>query len=262
MKNLLILGCGWLGEELARDFKTKGWQVWVTTRSEEKYHRFLNDGISAIIHDYDHQERLDLPVEVHFDVILNSIPASQKNSVDEIQTRFNRVFNSLSAISYDQHIFLSSIGVYPNLTGIYEESYSDERLMSPTIRVAELTMITLPYTSIFRLGGLFGKNRIFAKYFQDKIVEIGDQLANFVHLEDIIEIFDQFINNKNTTGYYNIVCPEHPQKKEVILASAQKYIFSYPQGFKPQNSFQKLVSSNKIIELLNYTFKYSSPIDF
>ena len=262
MKNLLILGCGWLGEAIAQDLKVKGWQVWVTTRNIEKYHRLTDDGIFAIIHDFDQQQTLGLPVEVHFDAVLNSIPASQKNSLTEIECRFANVFDALSAISFNQHIFLSSVGVYPNLTGIYQESYSDELLMSPKLRKAELMMNNLPYTAIFRLGGLFGKNRIFAKYFQGKIVEIGDQLANFAHIEDIVEIFDQFVTHKKPAGYYNIVCPDHPQKKEVILASAKKYFFSYPLGFNPKNSFQKEVSAHKIIELLNYKFKYSSPIDF
>src|SRR5690606_39086888 len=130
MKNLLILGCGWLGEELAQYYKVKGWQVWVTVRNIDKYHRLKDDGIFALIHDFDQQQDLDLPVEVHFDAVLNSIPASQKNSLMEIQNRFSNVFNSLSAISYNQHVFLSSVGVYPNLTGIYEESYADESLMS------------------------------------------------------------------------------------------------------------------------------------
>jgi nucleoside-diphosphate-sugar epimerase len=53
MKNLLILGCGWVGEELAYQLKGKGWNVWVTTTTPEKYHRLKNDGIFAYIHDFD-----------------------------------------------------------------------------------------------------------------------------------------------------------------------------------------------------------------
>ncbi|MGH2624029.1 MAG: hypothetical protein ACRDE7_10205, partial [Sphingobacterium sp.] len=72
----------------------------------------------------------------------------------------------------------------------------------------------------------------------------------------------QFISNPQPRGCYNIVCPNHPPKKEVIQASAKKYFFNYPLAYKPKNSFQKRVRGKKITELLKYKFKYSSPIDF
>src|SRR5690606_41767941 len=90
-------------------------------------------------------------------------------------------------------------------------------------------MQSLPATSVFRLGGLFGKQRIFAKYFQDKIVTTGDQPANFIHLDDVLGLIDGAIQQKIQNGIYNLVCPEHPLKKDVIMKSAEKYILSYPE---------------------------------
>lgn len=262
MKNLLILGCGWVGEELARQLKKKGWNLWVTTRTEEKYHRLQGDGIFAFIHDFDRDLNLDLPVDVSFDAIVNSIPATQRNTEAEIEHRFSHVFNVLCSLNYKKHIFLSSVGVYPDQDGNFDESFVDEELMSPKLRMAEKKMMSLPYSSTFRLGGLFGKERILAKYFQDKVVSIGDQPSNFIHLDDVVGIIEQSLEINLPTGYYNLVAPEHPSKKEVILKSAQKYMFGYPSSFEPANSVQKVVNSDKIINLLNYEFKYPSPLDF
>jgi len=262
MKNLLILGCGWLGEELARKLMKKGWNLWVTTTNEEKYHRLHNDGVFTFIHDFDRDLYLDLPVDIAFDVVLNSIPATKKNTVVEIEHRFLQVFQTLCSINYKKHIFLSSVGVYPDLDETFYETYNQEGLMSEKLRIAEKKMISLPYSSVFRLGGLFGKNRIFGKYFQDKIVTIGDQPSNFIHLDDVIQILEQSFELNLESGYYNLVSPEHPDKKEVIMSSARKYMYSYPSSFEPDNSFQKIVNADKIVKLLNYQFKYPSPLDF
>ena len=262
MKNLLILGCGWVGEELAHQLKRKGWNVWVTTTTEEKYHRLKNDGIFAYIHNFDRDLDVDLPIDVSFDAVVNSIPATQRNSEGEIEHRFSYVFRTLCSINYKQHIFLSSVGVYPDLDDTFFESYADEEQMSPKLRLAETKMMSLPATSTFRLGGLFGKNRVFGKYFQDKVVSIGDQPANFIHLDDVVGIIEKAIETKLQIGYYNLVAPEHPSKKDVILKSAQKYMYSYPTSFEPSHSFQKIVNGDKISKLLNYEFKYPSPLDF
>ena len=39
-------------------------------------------------------------------------------------------------------------------------------------------------------------------------------------------------------------------------------MFEYPSSFEPQASFQKRVSGKKLTDLLDYTFKYPSPLDF
>lgn len=262
MKQLLILGCGWVGEELARRYQSKGWQIWATTTQEEKYHRLKSDGIFAYIHNFDEEGTLDLPLEARFDAVITSVPASQKNELEVLEARFSRIFQSLCSIAYDQHYFLSSVGVYPDLDADFDEHYPDEVALNPKLRLAEKKMLSLPATSVFRLGGLFGKQRIFAKYFQGKVVSGGDQPANFVHLDDVLGMLEGSIARYIPSGIYNVVCPEHPRKKEVILKSAEKYMFEYPSSFEPQDSFQKRVSGKKLTDLLDYTFKYPSPLDF
>ena len=262
MKNLLILGCGWVGEELAQQYLKKGWQVWATTTSQEKYHRLIGDGIFAYTHNFDTDLNLDLPVDITFDAVVTSIPATQRQTIEEIRHRFYHVFNVLSAINYSKHIYLSSVGVYPDEDGVFDETYANEDRMNAKLRLAEKQMMSLPYTLTFRLGGLFGKKRIFGKYFENKVVTTGDQPANFVHLDDVVSLLSLAIAGDIPVGYYNVVAPEHPSKKEVILKSAEKYMYDYPSAFTPQDSFQKIVRGEKLATLFNYAFKYPSPLDF
>ncbi len=262
MKKALILGCGWLAEDLAYTLKNKNWEIWATTTTPEKYHRLKNDGISIYLHDFDQNENLAIQEFPFFDLLIISVPASQKNSLEQIDYRFQHIAQFIQQLSYTKAIFFSSIGIYPDLDREFREDPDPTYELSPKLYLAENKLSHLPNLSIFRLGGLFGKKRIFAKYFQQRICTTGDQPANFIHIEDVIGLIESFIPNTSKPDIYNLVAPEHPSKRAVIEASALKYQLDLPTSFEPQNSFQKIVLGDKIIKLLNYTFKYPSPLDF
>lgn len=261
-RNILVLGCGWVGEELVKRHVRLGDRIWATTTNEEKRRRLLDDGVEAITHDFDAEQELLISHQVHFDFVVVSVPATRRLSVEEVKQRFGRIREALSGLDYGKMLFLSSVGIYPDLTGRYDESYSERSLMDANLYAAEIRLQKLPNTIVFRLGGLFGKDRIFAKYFQNRVCQTGEQLANFVHLDDVLNLMEKVSNIDIPLGVYNVVAPVHPTKKEVILASAKRYHFDVPSRFESKNDFKKYVTSEKIINLLNYDFKYPSPLGF
>lgn len=262
MKKILILGCGWVGEEFAHLQLKNNWQVWATSTNEEKYHRLKADGIFAYIHDFDQETDLNEVELPAFDAVLCSIPATQKNSLEQLEARFNRVKAYLEKVNYAKLIFLSSIGIFPDEDGVFDEDFNDAARMSPKLKLAEDIMGLLPNSYIFRLAGLFGKQRIFAKYFQGRVCTTGDQPANFVHLDDVRQLLSLSMEHDLPESVYHVVAPEHPLKKEVILASAKKYQLELPAAFDPQDSFQKLVLGDRLSRIFNYRFKYPSPLEF
>lgn len=256
---VLILGCGWVGESFAEHMQAKGAELWVTCRTPEKVKDFKDRGYHACLLDFDEQdEGMDLPLE--FDFVLNSVPATAKYSVDVLENRFRNLKKLLHHISYRKHIFLSSIGVYPDCDAVMDENYTQH--LNPRLRDAEVLLSNLPNTLIYRLGGLFGKNRIFAKYFSNKVCSTGAQLANFVHVDDVLKLLDLGFTHLDGGEIYNIVCPQHPTKEDVVCASAAKYGYDLPSAFEPADSFQKKVLSTKISTALSYSFIYPSPLDF
>lgn len=263
VNTLLILGCGWVGMEVANRYSQQGVEVWATTTDEQKRKRLAGQGINAIRHDFDDPGLLVIPNIDEFSTIIVSVPASRRHTRRQIEERFTRISASLLKFKYGRLVFLSSVGIYPDVTGYYDEGYDQFDRMDINLLDAEYCMRSLPNASVFRLGGLFGKDRIFAKYFQNRVCETGEQNTNFIHLDDVMQIIDQFVGASDVNcGVYNLVAPQHPTKKEVILASARKYGFEQPAGFTTANLFRKIVSSEKIIQLLNYKFKYPSPLEF
>nr|WP_235891123.1 GDP-L-fucose synthase [Sphingobacterium lumbrici] len=197
-----------------------------------------------------------------FDYILTSVPASSKNTIETVSHRFDNILSFIRLLQYRKHIFLSSIGIYPDIEGRVDEHFNDQEALNPLLALAEEKMTSLSRTIVFRLGGLFGKNRIFAKYFAGKICTTGEQPANFVHLQDVIQLIFLAFSTDLEHGLFNIVCPEHPSKEEVIIASAAKYGYELPISFEPGQTTQKIVSSDRVIQTLDYTFLYPSPLNF
>lgn len=261
-KRLLILGCGWVGEAFAFYCRDQGIEVWASTTNRDKCRRLQNDGISSFIQDFDLEESVEGAVPTYFDFVLTSVPATKKNTIELLTKRFQQVHKFLDHLTYGNHIFLSSVGIYPDLDQVFDESYGDVMQLDPKLLLAEDIMRTLPHTHVFRLGGLFGKNRIFAKYFENKVCSTGYQLANFVHIEDVVRLL--FLDFAQPAAYdlFNVVAPEHPLKKDVIIASGVKYGFAPPLDFDPQEPQLKLVSSKRIARVFDYTFLYPSPLYF
>lgn len=260
---ILILGCGWLAESFAIHMKHQGHEVWASTTTSEKYHRLKADGIFSFILDFDYENfpaQVVLPTQ--FDFVLNSIPASQKNSVAILENRFSNIKSFYAHMTWKKQVFLSSIGIYPDKDGVFDESYADITELSSKLLLAEASMLGLADTIIYRLAGLFGKNRVFAKYFAERICTTGEQPANFVHIDDVIRLLEAASCNALKYTVYNIVAPLHPKKKDVILASAKKYGYALPVAFEAADATQKIVSGRLLLEELDYQFVLPDPLQF
>lgn len=260
--NILILGCGWVGEEFGRMMLRKGVEVTVTTTTPEKMQALSALGFNVYLANFDQAAVSEIKLTEKYDAVLNSIPASKRMSESAVRDRFFRVQKWLSGIPYQKHIYLSSIGIYPNKDGQYDEDFADAEELHPALKIAEDMMSSLPDTTIFRLGGLFGKQRILAKYFQDKVCANGGQPANFIHLDDVVELICMGFEQDLQHHLYNAVAPEHPKKEEVIRQSAEKYGFRLPTDFTNTNNYQKIVSGQRLAHELGYKFKFPSPLDF
>jgi len=251
-----------VGQSAAAKWLGDGHEVWASTTTLEKYHRLQDDGIFAFQYDFDTH---DLPVEsmpTVFDFILVSIPATNRHTVEVLRARFERVHTFLNRLQYQKLIFLSSIGIYPDISAYIDEYRLNEDSLHGKLKLAEQSIGQMERVHIFRLGGLFGKNRIFAKYFENKICSTGGQPANFVHVDDVTTLLELAFRSDLQHPIYNVVAPEHPLKKDVILAAAAKYNMALPSSFEDVDSFQKIVLGDLLQNELNYSFKFPSPLGF
>ena len=258
-----IAGCGWVCTRLAARLMDSGHRVWATCTSESKARQLEKSGISAMVVDFD-QPDVDVKLErTTFDVAVISIPITRKDTMEVVRQRFGRLSTFLNNLSIHQSFFFGSVGIYPAVSGtITESTFPDEQLDQLLLMGEQTLRSVYPDLNVLRLGGLFGYDRVMAKYFEGKVCSIGYQTANFVHVDDICNIVTTMVDAGSQRKTYNVVAPEHPLKKDVIAASAAKHGYGMPISFTDAEQMVKMVSPARLIEELTYTFAYPSPLGF
>ncbi len=119
--------------------------------------------------------------------------------------------------------------------------------------------------TVVRLGGLVGGDRIIVNTIIDKEIQVNAKdPVNFVHLTDVINSIAQIIDQDYWGEVLNVVSPEHPCKKEVyelwsvIKEVPGELLYSDEQNAK----INKTISSAKLIEDLDFEFRFKNPLDF
>ncbi len=262
--NALILGCGWVGTHLAARLVGNGYRVWATCTSPEKARRLAQmDGVSAYVADFDGVGQYATLGREMFDLLVVSVPVRRKDSIDAIRHRFAGLQHFLRRISFRQSFFFGSVGIYPKIDGILAENTLGDEDLEPRLLLGE-TMLRAehPGLNVLRLGGLFGYDRIMAKYFVDKVCQIGQQPANSIHVMDVIGVILTMVERGMHGKTYNVVCPEHPLKQAVIEVSAAKHGYGLPIAFAEGDRTAKVVSPARLQNELDYRFRYPSPLQF
>lgn len=260
----LIVGCGWVGTYVASRMISDGHSVWATCTSSEKALRLMDMGcLDAHVVDFA-EDGSDVRLDnEEFDLLIVSVPVRRKDSMDVIKHRFAGLQNFLRRLSFRQSFYFSSVGIYPRISAtITEDTFSDEDLDTKLLTAEAMLRADYPELNILRLGGLFGFDRIMARYFVDKVCQIGYQTANSVHVVDIFGIIWAMVKQGAQGKTYNVVCPEHPLKKEVIEVSAAKYGYGLPMAYTDSDRTAKIVSSSRLVAELAYRFVYPSPLRF
>lgn len=261
--DILIVGCGWVGTHIATELVGAGHRVWATCTSSEKAQRLEALGLMAMVADFDREEKPTPLAQEVFDVAIISIPIRRKDNAEMVQRRFTRLVDFLGGLSFNQSFFFGSVGIYPKVSATFTESSVPDTELEPKLLSGELALRTAyPNLNVLRLGGLFGFDRVMAKYFAGKVCEIGYQTANSVHVVDVHGIAAAMMAAGSQGKTYNVVCPEHPLKKDVIAASAAKYGYGMPTAFSATDKTAKVVSPARLIADLGYRFTYRSPLEF
>ena len=257
--HISILGGGWIGVPLAETLVAKGYSVQMSQSSQSsliqnKEIRLLSWRAEPHMSDQSWQPMLDA------DILIWTIPPRRKEYGDtfylEIITDFIRLANKRK---YQKIIFLSSTSVYKSVHGVVDEqSEVEDNMMSQAEKI--FMELQSPWL-ILRLGGLMGGNRFVAKYYSGKTIPAANHPVNYVHRVDVLEIIFQSLF-PSIIGIYNVVAPFHPIKSELVFKECEMRNLPKPQGSIEDAEPAKIVSSDKIIGALKYTFQYPDPLWF
>ncbi|WP_353129467.1 GDP-L-fucose synthase [Parapedobacter pyrenivorans] len=261
--DILIVGCGWVGTYVAAEMLGAGHRIWATCTSPDKAGQLRKMGLHSLVADFDHKGPIPRFEQEVFDVAIISVPIKRKDHIDVASHRFTKLLTFLAGITFRQSFFFGSVGIYPKVSAtIAEDTFSDKVLDDKLLMGESKLRTAYSNLNVLRLGGLFGLDRIMAKYFAGKICDIGYQTANSVHVVDVYGVIRAMIAQESQGKTYNLVCPEHPLKKDVIEASAAAYGYDLPLGYSETDKTAKVVSPERLISDLAYRFSYPSPLQF
>lgn len=262
-----ILGCGWLGLPLGKFLISKGFSVKGSVTDTNKFEILSDAGISP--YRIVLNETVAIVVDQTFfdcEVLIISIPPRRTSHIERIfPAKIAQLIPFILESGLSKVLFISSTSVYPDKNQLAEEDDTlvPDKDSGRALLLAEnlLNNLTDFQTTVLRFGGLIGADRNPARFLQKSTVPVPNSPVNLIHQDDCIGIISAIIEQDLWGETLNACSPEHPLKKDFYSRAAQ--ISGLPEPLisdKPEA--YKIVDSSKLMRLLNYRFKYPSPIDY
>jgi nucleoside-diphosphate-sugar epimerase len=266
-KIVSILGCGWLGTPLGVHLRRAGYTVKGSVTSVEKFDLLRHSGIKPTqLVVTESALKISDPEFFDTDVLIISIPPRRIEGIERIfPAQIDQIINSVLNYKIEKVIFISSTSVYPEIKQLARETdqFSPDKESGTALLRAEnlLKNVSDFKTTIIRFGGLIGADRNPARFLQKSGTPIANVPVNLIHLDDCIGIIAAVLERDYWNEILNACCPEHPLKREFYGEAAKISGLPIPQ-FSDDDSNFKIVDSSKLIQQLNYNFKYRSPSDY
>jgi nucleoside-diphosphate-sugar epimerase len=262
MKNISVLGCGWLGFPLAKALLEKGFRVNGSTTSADKIailekfgiHPFVitleTDRISGAIEDFLQGSTIliiDIPPKLR--------GANKENFVSKIEALIPFVEKS----TIEKVLFISSTSVY----GDANDQVTEETALNPDseggkqLAIVEGVLHNNSHftTTVLRFGGLIGEDRNPIKFLAGKEnLDNPDSPINLIHQTDCIGIILKIIEKNSWGETYNAVSPSHPSREVYYTQKAVELNLVPPKFNHDKPSVGKTILGDKLVKNLDYTF--------
>jgi len=262
-----ILGCGWLGLPLAKNFIAGGFLVKGSVTSSEKLDLLHNSGVlSYQVMLAENSIAVSDSGFFDCDVLIIAIPPRRVNDIERIfPAQIEHLIPEISRSGIEKVIFISSTSVYPeNLqTAQEDDKLPPEKSSGKAIVLAENLLLRQKAfrTTVLRFGGLIGADRNPARFLLKAEHAIANAPVNLIHLDDCIAIIHAIVEKECWGEIFNACCPEHPFKLDFYGKAAEISGLPVPKISHNPETY-KIVDSSKLLRILGYQFKYPSPMDY
>ncbi len=266
-KTISILGCGWLGTAVGKKLLRGGIKVKGSTSSVQSQNKLETSGINTFFIKVKPKSlEIDYNSFFNTDVLMVSFPPTRTACVEELYPqKIKQVIRKVEEMNIKKVLFISSTSVYESTNKEVKEGNegNPEKGSGKALLTAEELFRKSDrfQTTILRFGGLIGANRNPARFLAGKTGVSGSQPINLIHRDDCVGIIETILEKNIWGETFNAASPEHPTKKEFYTKAAQVSELPAP-GFIETNDNFKIINSDKLIQKLEYTFLYPSPMDY
>ncbi|MDN3678331.1 NAD(P)H-binding protein [Flavobacterium paronense] len=262
MKQISVLGCGWLGLLLAKSLLKNGFPIKGSTTSLEKISVLEGNGIQAFQIELSEDE---IKGEIDFflsnsEILIIDIPpklrsVSSENFVKKIQN----LIPFIEKAKIEKVIFISSTSVYSDNNSVVTEATkpNPETESGKQLLASENLLQSNPNfkTTVIRFGGLIGEDRHPIHFLAGrKNIENPEAPINLIHQSDCIGIIQTIIEQNCFGETFNAVTPLHPSRKKYYTQKALEFNLPLPEFVNAKISIGKTILSDKVENVLKYKF--------
>jgi nucleoside-diphosphate-sugar epimerase len=264
MKQISILGCGWLGLPLAKSLLEKGFPVKGSTTSLDKIPILNGFGIQAFQVELSEQEikgKIKSLLQNSEILIIDIPPRLKGNSSENFVKKIQNLIPYIKKSTVQNVIFISSTAVYNDDYSTVTETTQtnpDTESGKQLLEVEKLFLLAIFDfgTTIIRFGGLIGDDRHPVYHLAGKQnLENPGAPVNLIHQVDCIGIIERIIELDSWNQTFNAVTPFHPKRKEYYTQKAAELGLPLPAFSENPTSFGKTIHANLVETELNYTFQ-------
>ncbi|GIU47845.1 NAD(P)-dependent oxidoreductase [Shewanella sairae] len=272
IKTISIVGCGWFGFPLAKALKNLNLEVFGSKRNSQDALGLKAFGIRGFKLDLDDDVHLqeseaEIKAALATDALVVNIPPALRKAPEAYLKRLAKLQKLINGHKYKKLIFVSTTGVYPDQDKELSEheaaAHSD---VSNKLLQAEAMFVNEPNCTIVRFAGLVGPKRHPGRFLAGKSDLSGENSAvNLVHLNDCVKAISALLSTESTSRIYNVCAPIHPSRKAFYTQAASNIGLIAPQFLNDGNCQSrvsgKVISSEKLITELDFTYQFSDPMD-
>lgn len=249
MERVSILGCGWLGFDLAKHLLEEGFHVKGSTTNIEKVSRLEESGIKAHVINIS-SETTSFKEFLNADALVIAITSKDMDA-------FKSLVEKIETSTIKKVLFISSTSVYPSLNReVYEED-ADENI--PLTKIEKVFQNSSKFeTTVLRFAGLYGYDRHPGNWFSNKRIPYPDGFVNMIHQDDCIAIITQILKENIWNETFNACANHHPTREEFYV-NARLSIKKEPPVFDDSLELKyKIINADKLIQKLNYQFIHNN----
>ena len=208
--SVLIVGCGFVGLPLARDFASSGWKTYATTVSEASVAKLRGESFHACALDIRDERTFRGLVTRNFDVVIHCASSGRGGIADYEAVFLTGTRNLMTNLECNRFIFASSTSVYSQTDGSLVDESSPANPLRETGRFLRKTedLVLESGGGVARLAGLYGPGRCvpLQKLLGGKaIIEgIGERVMNMLHRLDAAGAL-RFLAETRANGLFNAV---------------------------------------------------------
>lgn len=260
MKNIAIIGCGYIGSAAAAIWSKQGRHVTATTRSHERLDELAKIAQKSLILRGNDEDEF-VPLIANNEVILVTIAADSSEHYESAYLNTAKIFRHL-ALEMNMPrilIYTGSSSVYGDHHGLWVDETSELRPLTSAAKIladAEKTYLSLDQLGwsvcVLRFAEIYGPGRELSKRIKQMKGQVlpgsGDHYTNMVHKEDCAGSIDYALSHK-LEGIFNIADDDHPPRRELYDSVARKFHLppvKWDPALTSLHSGNKRVSNHKI----------------